>query len=131
MKLLLDTHIWIWSVLDPSKLGQRVIAALRDGTSELWLSPISLWELAILAEKRKVELRGGLWNWIDAAQRSAPMREAPLTSEVVRALDRIEVPHKDPADKFLAATAAALDLRLVTSEARLLTGRGYKVFENC
>lgn len=131
MKLLLDTHIWIWSVLDPSKLGQRVIAALRDGTSELWLSPISLWELAILAEKRKVELRGGLWNWIDAAQRSAPMREAPLTSEVVRALDRIEVPHKDPADRFLAATAAALDLRLVTSEARLLTGRGYKVFENC
>lgn len=85
MKLLLDTNIWIWSVLDPSKLGQRIIALLRNGTSELWHLPVLLWELAILAEKGKIQLRGGLWNSIDIAQRSAPMREAPLTSEVVRA----------------------------------------------
>ena len=62
MKLLLDTHSWIWSVLDPSKLGQRIIALLRNGTSELWHLPVSLWELAILAEKGKIQLRGGLWN---------------------------------------------------------------------
>ncbi len=130
MRLLLDTHIWLWSVLDPSKLDRRVRELLRHGNSELWLSSISLWELAVLAEKGRVVLRGSLWSWIDAAQRSAPIREAPLTGEIVRALDRIEVPHRDPADRFLAATAAVLDLHLVTSDAKLLAGHGFKVLEN-
>ena len=128
--MLLDTHIWLWSVLDPSKLDRRVRELLRHGNSELWLSSISLWELAVLAEKGRVVLRGSLWSWIDAAQRSAPIREAPLTGEIVRALDRIEVPHRDPADRFLAATAAVLDLHLVTSDAKLLAGHGFKVLEN-
>ncbi len=130
MRLLLDTHIWIWSVLDPTKLGHRVGEALRDESSELWLSPISLWELAVLSERGRIDLDGGLWTWIDAARSSAPIREAPLTGEIVRALERIELPNRDPADRFLAATAAALDLRLVTSDAKLLSGRGYRVFSN-
>ncbi len=130
MRLLLDTHIWLWSVLDPSKLGRLVREALLDGNSELWLSSISLWELSVLAEKGRFVVRGGLWNWIDAARRSAPIREAPLTGEIVRALDRVEVSHRDPADRFLAATAAVLDLRLVTSDSKLLSGHGFKVLEN-
>lgn len=130
MRLLLDTHIWLWSVLNPSKLGPRVREVLEDGNSELWLSSISLWELAILAEKGRFVVQGGLWNWIDAARRSTPIREAPLTGEIVRALDRVEVSHRDPADRFLAATAAVLDLCLVTSDSKLLSGHGFKVLEN-
>lgn len=130
MRLLLDTHIWLWSVLAPSKLGRRVREALRDGNSELWLSSISLWELAVLAEKGRFVVRGDLWNWIDAARRSAPIREAPLTGEIVRAFDRVEISHGDPADRLLAATAAVLDLRLVTSDSKLLSGRGFKVLKN-
>ena len=130
MRLLLDTHIWLWSVLDPSKLGRRGGEALRDSNSELWLSSISQWELAVLAEKGRFVVCGGLWNWIDAAWRSAPIREAPLTGEIVRALDRVEVSHGDPADRFLAATAAVLDLRLVTSDSKLLSGHGFKVLDN-
>ena len=45
--------------------------------------------------------------WIDGALRAAPMREAPLTRQVVRALHSITTPHRDPADRFLAATAAS------------------------
>ena len=130
MRLLLDTHIWLWSVLDPSRLSPSVKRALRARTAELWLSSISLWELAVLAEKGRFVVRGGLWNWIDAARRSAPIREAPLTGEIVRAFDRVEVSHGDPADRFLAATAAVLDLRLVTSDSKLLSGQGFKVLEN-
>ena len=130
MKLLLDTHIWLWSVLDPSKLGERVSALLRDSSSHLWLSPISLWELAVLYERGRIEVHGGLWRWIDEARRSAPIREAPLTGEIVRATDRVEIPHRDPADRLLAATAVTLDLRLVTADAKLLAGRGYQVLNN-
>lgn len=130
MKLLLDTHIWLWSVLDPSRLSDRISSLLRKRSSELWLSPISLWELAVLSERGRIHLHGGLWRWIDEARRSAPIREAPLTGEIVRAMDRVELPHRDPADRFLAATAAALDLHLVTSDAKLLAGRGYQVLGN-
>ena len=58
------------------------------------------------------------------------MKEAPVTHAVVRALGGIETPHRDPADRFLAATAAALDLQLVTSDERLLAGRGYQIMPN-
>jgi PIN domain nuclease of toxin-antitoxin system len=44
MRLLLDTHIWVWSALDRSRLSGRLIAALENPQNELWLSPISLWE---------------------------------------------------------------------------------------
>lgn len=84
----------------------------------------------MLSEQGRIELDGGLWTWIDAARSSAPFREVPLTGEIVRALEQIELPHSDPADRFLAATAAALDLRLVTADTKLLAGRGYRVFGN-
>lgn len=130
MKLLLDTHIWIWSLSEPSRLARRVRLALDSNSSELWLSPISLWELGILVEKGRIGLSGGLDAWIDEALKLAPMREAPVTHTVVRALRAIETPHHDPADRFLAATAATLDLRLVTADDRLLAGRGYQVLPN-
>lgn len=130
MKLLLDTHIWVWSLAQPSQLTGRVARALRANDSELWLSPISLWELTILDEKGRIELPGGIDAWIDEAVRVAPMREAPVTRAVVRALRTIDTPHRDPADRFLAATAAALDLHLVTADERLLAGSGYQCLPN-
>ena len=130
MKLLLDTHIWIWSLSEPARLAAPVTRVLKAETSELWLSPISLWELGLLAGKGRIELPGGLAAWIDEAMRVAPMKEAPLTHTIVRALGVIETPHRDPADRFLAATAATLDLRLVTADERLLAGRGYRVLPN-
>lgn len=101
--------------------------ALQSSATERWLSPISVWELALLADKGRIELDGGLRAWVDEAMRAAPMKEAPLTHGVVRRLDSIETPHRDPADRFLAVTAAVLELRLVTSDERLLAGSGYDV----
>jgi len=130
VKLLLDTHIWIWSLVEPARLHQRVAQALRSADSEIWLSPISLWELGVLVERQRIEISGDLESWIDAAMRAAPMKEAPLTNDIVRALLGLETPHRDPADRFLAATAATLDLQLVTADERLLQGKGFQVLSN-
>ena len=130
MRLLLNTHIWIWSLLEPPRLAPRVTRALQATNTELWLSPISLWELGILVDRRRIELSSNLDAWVDDALRAAPMREAPLTHRVIRALGAVSTPHRDPADRFLAATAAALDLSLVTADERLLAGRGYPVLAN-
>jgi PIN domain nuclease of toxin-antitoxin system len=51
MRLLLDTHIWIWNAVAPEKLGKRVAKAIQDERNQLWLSPISIWELTLLVEK--------------------------------------------------------------------------------
>ena len=67
MKLLLDTHIWLWSMLEPKHLSRRVVKALEDTKNELWLSPISVWELLILVEKKRVVLSKDVPDWITDA----------------------------------------------------------------
>ena len=77
MKLLLDTHIWIWSLLQP-EMAPRVQKALQDPANEKWLSPISVWELVILVEKKRVSLDVSVDEWVAQAMAVAPLREAPL-----------------------------------------------------
>ncbi|MEX1257882.1 MAG: type II toxin-antitoxin system VapC family toxin [Gemmatimonadota bacterium] len=120
MRVLLDTHIWIWSLLEPDRLSGRVRKLLTDPDTEMRLSPISTWELLLLIEKGRVEVEGEGHEWVSEALRRAPLVEAPLTHEVALESRRIELPHADPADRFLCATARVYDLSLVTADARLL-----------
>ncbi len=118
MRLLLDTHIWLWSLRQTDRLGARVRRELRDLQNELWLSPISTWEALILHQKGRVFLAQDLDRW--AAEATGPFRQAPLTHEVVAIARSLSLPQRDPADRFLAATAKVLDLTLVTADANLL-----------
>ena len=130
MKLLLDTHIWIWSLLQPEKLVPRLRRALEDPTNEKWLSPISVWELAILVEKRRVTLTVSVDEWVAQSMAIAPLKEAPLTTEVALATSKMRLSYRDPADTFLAATAKVFDLTLVTTDARMLTAKGISLLPN-
>jgi PIN domain nuclease of toxin-antitoxin system len=123
LKLLLDTHIWLWALLDPSRLTRRVARTLEDGKNELWLSPISVWELSILADKGRVVLDSEVEEWIAEAQQQAPLKEAPITNEIALETGAFELPHRDPADRFLIATARVLDLTLVTADRRLIESK--------
>ena len=118
MRLLLDTHIWLWSLREPRFLGRRVRHELTDANNELWLSPVSTWEALLLNAKGRIRLRGDLAAWLTRA--TVHLREAPLTHEVVLAAYQLPLPHRDPADRFLAATAQVLGLTLVTADERLL-----------
>ena len=82
MRLLLDTHIWVWSQLAPHRLTRKVRRALEDSGAELWLSPISVWELLLLIERRRVAVTGDPGLWVQDALRAGPFREAPLTHAV-------------------------------------------------
>jgi PIN domain nuclease of toxin-antitoxin system len=124
VKLLLDTHIWIWGLLEPARLAPRVAKALQDRSNEIWISPISIWELIILVQKRRLILEMDPGEWIAQAVKAAPFREAPLTVEVALATRQIRLPHSDPADMFLAATAKVFGLTLVTSDVRLMATKG-------
>lgn len=117
MNLLLDTHIWLWSKSDPSRLGKRATEALSNAANELWLSPVSVWEVLTLAHKGRIRIADPL-RWVEMA--ASQMREAPLTQEIVRVSFALSLSHTDPADRFLAATAKVLNLTLVTADKTLL-----------
>ncbi|MFI5118127.1 MAG: type II toxin-antitoxin system VapC family toxin [Terriglobales bacterium] len=119
MKLLLDTHVWLWALQAPSRLNPRVRAELRNPANELWLSPVSTWEALLLNARGRIRLPLNLAEWL--AQATAPLREAPFTHDIVLAAQQLPLPHRDPADRFLAATAQVMDLTLVTSDDNVLS----------
>jgi len=117
LRLLLDTHIWLWSVREPARLGKRITRELIDPQNEVWLSPISVWEATLLIQKGRVRIDLELDEWV--AQSTVNTREAFLTNEIVLAAAMLQL-HPDPADRLLAATAKVLGLTLVTADQRLL-----------
>ncbi len=130
VRLLLDTHIWLWSLLDPSRLGPRTVRELTDPDNEKWLSPISVWEALMLAERKRVVLEPDAERWVRAQLARLPFREASLNTEVAIESRRVAVTHGDPADRFLAATARVYDLTLVTADPRLHDVPGVDVLPN-
>ena len=120
VKILLDTHVLIWSVLEPDHLSAEIRAELENLNNELWLSPITLWEVHLLAEKKRIQLQPDPAGWIQRLLDTIPFREAPLTHAVALMSRHIELSHQDPADRFLAATAAVYGLTLLTADERLL-----------
>ena len=130
MKLLLDTHIWLWSLLEPQKLAKRLVRELENSSNELWLSAISTWETVVLAEKKRIVIPGEVSAWIAAALKASPLREAPLTHEVAMETHRVRLTRRDPADRILVATARAFNLTLVTADARLTKLRDIPILPN-
>lgn len=120
MNLLLDTHVWLWSQLRPERLSARARDAVTDPASMIALSPVSIWEALLLSEKGRVELAPDPWWWIRTALATRPMREFPVTHEVALRSRSIRLPHDDPADRFIAATAVVHGLTLVTADRSLL-----------
>lgn len=130
MKLLLDTHIWLWSAMEPGRVSRKVLGHLQSRENEVWLSPISIWELLILCSKGRVVLEEEPTVWVRRVLSASTLREAPLTYDIALESQTIRLPHRDPADRFLAATAKVLDLTLVTADEQLSAGKEWKSLLN-
>ncbi len=131
MKLLLDTHIWIWNEVEPWKLSSEVNRELASSGNELWVSPVSIWEIIVLLEKRRIDLKQDFGRWVEESRRDLDLKEAVLTLEVAHEVRFTILGHRDPADRFLVATAKVYDLTLVTADERLLRVPGIQVLPNC
>ena len=130
MKLLLDTHIWIWNDVEPWKLSSEVQRELASPSNELWVSPVSIWEIVVLLEKRRIDLKQDFGTWVEGSIRDLQLNEAFLTLEVAQELRFTMLGHRNPADRFLVATAKVYDLMLVTADERLLKVPGVQVLPN-
>ena len=130
MRLLLDTHIWLWSALEPARLSARVRRVLDDPKNDLWLSPISVWEALVLARKKRVILEPTPEKWVRRALAQLPLHDATMNQEIAIRSATIALGHEDPADRFLVATALVHDLQLVTADRRLISSRQVPTIAN-
>jgi PIN domain nuclease of toxin-antitoxin system len=123
VKYLLDTHVWLWSVLDHPRLSRRARTALRGvfAQERVGLAAISLKEAAWhLARKRVVINESfGPWTlWLRAAASSPQLDVLPLTVDVAIESEQLADSFPpDPADCLIAATARVHDLTLITADA--------------
>ena len=80
----------------------------------------------MLAARGRVEIDGGYEDWLEQAHLRFPLREAPLSHRIALISLELELPHRDPADRFLAATADVFDLVLLTVDRRLVEAEGVR-----
>lgn len=132
MKLLLDTHIWAWSVLCQEKIRRQVRRHLDNPKNELYFSPISIWEAHLLERRGKLRLKPSFSEWLDQALQRVPLHEAeaPLNFAVAAEACRIPLRRPDLGDLFLAATASEFDLTLVTDDSQFIQCDWLRVLPN-
>jgi PIN domain nuclease of toxin-antitoxin system len=130
VKLLLDTHIWIWASLEPHKVGRTARREIDRPTNEVYLSPVSIWEAHQLYRRKRLRINVDFHVWLEQALQRARLQEAPFTFAVGKEAARIQLPQPDPGDLFLAATASAFEFTLVTADPQLLQCRWLKTLGN-
>jgi Uncharacterized protein conserved in bacteria len=108
----------------------EVSAELENSSNELWLSPISIWEAIILAEKERIVLDARPELWLRDVFKTIPFKEAPVNHEVAIQSRMIDIVQENPADRFLVATAIVYDLTLITADKRLITSQACSIMPN-
>lgn len=120
MKLLLDTHTWIWWEAEPERLNARCYDALGDRDNVLLLSAASSWEIGIKYALKKLNLPEPPGQYVP--RRLAESQITPLAVEHAHALHVAELPlhHRDPFDRLLVAQARVEGVTLATADPRFL-----------
>jgi len=116
MKLLLDTHSFIWWANEPEKLSERVLTACEDKKNDLILSVVSVWEMQIKIQLGKLQLRHPLKELVSKQQETNNLQILPITLEHVPALEDLPNHHRDPFDRLLIAQSRKEKLRLVSKD---------------
>lgn len=116
MKLLLDTHAFMWWDSNSKELSAQAYAACTDPANVMYLSVASVWEIQIKVQIGKLKLRASLASIIEHQQRTNQMQILPIAVEHVLALDPLPPHHRDPFDRILVAQANEDGATLVSND---------------
>jgi PIN domain nuclease of toxin-antitoxin system len=123
MPTLLDTHAWVWWVTQDRRLSRAAKRAIERGATSggVWLSLISVWEVAKKVEKGQLVLDRPVDDWLDAAVAQPGLQLAELSRPVLIESCRLPQPfHGDPADQIIVATARDRDAVVITKDRKIL-----------
>lgn len=117
MRLLLDTHAWLWFVLGDNSLTPAARSAIEDAQNEKLISAASYWELAIKASLGKFRLPRPYADFIDHAIRGQGFSVLPIAASHATIVSELPFHHRDPFDRLLVAQALAENIHLVSADA--------------
>ena len=119
MRLLLDTHVLLWALIEPARLGPAVRSQLEDPENEILFSAASVWEMAIKAALGRADFQVSPER-IVAAARASGFIELPVRSAAALKVGFLPHHHRDPFDRLLVAQAMTEPAVLYTADPRLL-----------
>jgi PIN domain nuclease of toxin-antitoxin system len=120
--IVLDTHIWVGYIDQPSQLPKPALDAIRGGQEPIYISSISVWEVLMLERRGRLELRIPAALWVEKCERLALFHFVPVDNTIARLSVELPEPiHADPADRIIIATALSLGATLVTKDRKILT----------
>ncbi len=124
--IVLDTHAWIWFLDDPRKLSARARKATAQAMSQaaIYISSISVWEVALLVARGRLELTMDVRDWIAKCESLPFLTFVPVDNAIF--LRSVFLPsfHSDPADRIIAATALLKGMPIVTKDQRIRKSPG-------
>ncbi|MDR0354156.1 MAG: type II toxin-antitoxin system VapC family toxin [Deltaproteobacteria bacterium] len=115
--IVVDTHILIWMYLATEKLSEAAIKAISEADF-LLIPSISLWEVSMLVNYRRLELPCSLSDWLNTVCNQPKVKLQEITPAIAVLSGSIDM-HGDPADRIIVATAKTLSLPLVTADHRI------------
>ena len=118
MRLLLDTHIFLWLHTEPERLGEH-LPLVEDQRNELLLSAASSWEIAIKYALGRLPLPESPQRYVPERMRAIDARGLPVEHAHALAVAALPSLHGDPFDRLLAAQAGLLDLAILTADTKL------------
>lgn len=122
-KLLLDTHVWLWAMIGDLGLSKSFLQAFERILHHpgILISPLSIWEIGMLVDKKRIEIEMDVMDWINQALDISGMHLCPISPRI--AIQSTRLPgkfHGDPVDRLLVATAHEENAVLVTCDHKIL-----------
>lgn len=118
MKLLLDTCALIWWTLDQAQLSPETLAVLNK-SDEIFLSSISIWEVAIKIKNKKIDIGMDIQSYVEKLKEVSTLQMIPVTEDIWLKNIMLDWEHKDPADRTIVATAYLAQCAIVTTDQKI------------
>jgi PIN domain nuclease of toxin-antitoxin system len=119
MKVLLDTHAFLWAITDDPQLSERARNILESGHNELFVSVVSLWEILVKVQIGKLPLPRPAGRYLQQQLAAAAMQVLPVAFSHVLQLEQLPLHHRDPFDRLLVAQSIDEDLPILTADPAL------------
>jgi len=120
--ILLDTHVWFWSLTEPNRLSKGAYNLIkRTPVDKRAIASISIWEFAMMVSKGRIQMKMSPEQWLDHATEKTGIQILELTPKV--AIESCQLPgsfHADPADRIIVATARINGATLITKDKKIL-----------